>query len=360
MKKSMSRLAPTRDGPPETDRLGRPLANLRLSVTDRCNLRCSYCMPEEDYKWLPREDVLTFEELARLVGAFCDAGVRKVRLTGGEPLLRRDLEVLVDLLAGNPLVEDLALTTNAVLLEEKAPLLKEAGLGRLTISLDTLDRERYRWFTRRDELGRVLAGIRAAHAAGFRGTKLNTVVMRGVNDDELPRIVDFAREHDLEARFIEYMDVGGATRWSPEEVVPRDEILSLLEAGVGPVRALERRNTGEEAAPAERFEIESSCGRQRIGVIASQTAPFCRTCDRSRVTADGMWYHCLYAHLGTDLRRPLRAGATLAALSERIRRIWGLREDRGAEERALLAERGSVPGEALRRDPHLEMHTRGG
>jgi len=336
------------------DTLGRALGNLRVSVTDRCNLRCGYCMPEADYVWLPRAQLLSFEELARLIDAFVALGVARVRLTGGEPLLRRDLDQLVGLLAAREGVRDLALTTNGILLGEQAEGLKRAGLGRLTVSLDSLDRARFETLTRRDELPRVLAGLDAAREAGFRGTKLNTVVMRGVNDDELTAIVAFARERDLEPRFIEYMDVGGATRWNADEVVPRAEILARLERDLGPLEPLPAR----ASAPAERFRLADGL---ELGVIASTTAPFCGSCDRSRLTADGQFFTCLYAPDGTDLRGPLRAGASTAELAARILGIWRERADRGAEERLGLGARGALVGaSALRRDPHREMHTRGG
>jgi len=338
------------------DTLGRPLRNLRLSVTDRCNLRCSYCMPEKEYTWLPRADLLSFEELARLVDVFSGLGVDKVRITGGEPLLRRDLVVLVRLLAGKPEIRDLALTTNGILLPDLATGLREAGLGRLTISLDTLDPERYRQLTRRDDLERALLGIRAAHDAGFRGTKINTVVMRGVNDDELVPLLDYARAEELELRFIEYMDVGGATQWSADAVVSRAEILERLAHHYGGIEA--EPVARDASAPAERFRLPDGT---RFGVIASTTAPFCGSCDRSRLTADGMWFTCLYAPDGTDLRAPLRAGAELEELRARILGLWSERKDRGAEERLGLEVRDKLASKGvLRAHPHLEMHTRGG
>src|SRR5918996_2970210 len=216
------------------DALHRPLRNLRLSVTDRCNLRCSYCMPEPDYVWLPREDILQFEEIETLVDVFTSLGVDKVRLTGGEPLLRRDLPVLIRRLASRPAIRDLAMTTNGVLLASQAKILRDAGLHRLTVSLDTLRPDRFRSLTRFDELDRVLAGISAA-APLFPGLKLDTVVIRGVNDDELVDLIEFARTHHAEVRFIEYMDVGGATHWSMPRVMSRREILQRLEAHYGPI-----------------------------------------------------------------------------------------------------------------------------
>ena len=349
---------------PVLDTLGRPLRSLRVSVTDRCNLRCLYCMPEEEYVWLPRQELLSFEELARLVGIFTSLGVSRIRLTGGEPLLRRDLDRLVRMLAEHPGIEDLALTTNGVLLTEQADALKQAGLGRVTISLDTLRPERFREMTRRDDHARVLQGIAAAARAGFTGTKLDAVIVRGVNDDELADLIECGRAHNAEVRFIEYMDVLGATQWSMTKVTSRDEMLEQLERRYGKITALEEGG----AAPASRYRLPDGTV---FGIIASTTAPFCRSCDRSRVTADGMWYRCLYATAGTDLRGLLRSGTNGSAASHtaatlRIAQVitdaWTQRDDRGAERRKAEHVRTAafVTLDELRRNPHLEMHTRGG
>jgi len=243
------------------DALDRPLRNLRLSVTDRCNLRCQYCMPEEEYVWLPRNDVLTFEEMDRLVDVFADLGVDKVRLTGGEPLLRRDLDRLVRLLAANPRIRDLAMTTNGVLLAEQAPALRAAGLRRLNISLDTLRPERFERLTRRPGHDRVLEGISAARAAGFVGTRIDSVVLRGVNDDELLDLLAYGETVGAEVRFIEYMDVGGATRWSPGDVVSRDEIV----ARIGAVRGAPQPLPNDGTQPAQRWRLPDGTifGRSR-------------------------------------------------------------------------------------------------
>jgi cyclic pyranopterin phosphate synthase len=334
------------------DTFDRPLRNLRLSVTDRCNLRCQYCMPEEEYVWLPRDDVLSFEEMGCLVDVFADLGVDKVRLTGGEPLLRRNLDRLVRLLAANPRIRDLAMTTNGVLLAEQAAALRAAGLGRITVSLDTLREDRFKALTRRDTHARVLEGIEAV--SGWPGLKLDTVVMRGVNDDELADLVEYASRVSAEVRFIEYMDVGGATNWSIQRVVSRAEMLTSLEARYGTIVPIQE----ESSAPADRFRLPD--GRV-FGIISSTTQPFCRSCDRSRLTADGLWYLCLYAVRGTDLRQPLRAGASQEELRALIRSTWQGRRDRGAEARLATPERQPLIqiGE-LKRDPHLEMHTRGG
>lgn len=323
-------------------------------MTDRCNLRCTYCMPEEEYVWLPRDDLLTYEEIGALVSALTEVGVDRVRLTGGEPLTRADLPVLVRMLAAQPALRDLALTTNGVLLADHARALREAGLRRLTVSLDTLRPERFRALTGRDTHARVLAGVDAALAAGFVGLKLDTVVMRGQNDDELVDLLAFAREIGAEVRFIEYMDVGGATRWSPQAVVSRAEMLAAIAAAHGPAEPVGARGS----APAEQLRLRDGTV---FGIIASTTAPFCRACDRARLTADGVFYPCLYARAGLDLRAPLRAGAARTDIAEQVARAWTARADRGAEERLLASDRGPIiPVEALRRDPHLEMHTRGG
>jgi GTP 3',8-cyclase len=336
------------------DTHGRPLRNLRVSVTDRCNLRCAYCMPEEDYVWLPREAILHFEEISRLVDVFIGLGVDKVRLTGGEPLLRRDVPALIRLLAAKPALRDLAITTNGVLLAEQAAALRAAGLHRVTISLDTLQPARFAALTRRTTHARVLEGIRSVPRAGFTGTKLDTVVMRGVNDDELADLIEFGKMVPAEVRFIEYMDVGGATRWSMDQVVSRAEMLERLARRYGGVEPIVEEST----APADRYRLPDGTV---FGVIASTTAPFCADCDRSRLTADGMWYLCLYALAGVDLRAPLRAGASDEELAATITGRWRARTDRGAEQRLALRDRSpllQIGG--LKQDPHLEMHTRGG
>ncbi len=339
---------------PPIDLLGRLLRNLRLSVTDRCNLRCQYCMPEDEYVWLPREELLTFEELRDLAGIFSELGVDKVRLTGGEPLLRKDLPVLVRMLAQNPQITDLALTTNGVLLAEQAEALRAAGLHRITVSLDTLRADRFKLLTRRDAHAQVLRGIEAARQAGFRRLKLDTVVVRGVNEDELAELVEFGKQVGAEVRFIEYMDVGGATRWSPYKVFTRAEMLEALSRRYGRIEPIVEDST----APAERFLLPDGTV---FGIIASTTTPFCRRCDRSRLTADGLWYLCLYAREGIDLRRPIRNADSREEIKATILSVWQKRADRGAEERKVQGVRGVFVGiEQLRRDPHLEMHTRGG
>lgn len=336
------------------DRFGRPLRNLRISVTDRCNLRCRYCMPEAEYVWLPRSSILSFEEIDRLAGIFAGLGVSKIRLTGGEPLLRHDLPTLVSILARREAIRDLALTTNGVLLAREAAALQAAGLRRVTVSLDTLRPERMQDFARSHRHADVIAGIDGAIAAGFAPLKLNTVVIRGYNDDEVLDLLEFARERGAEPRFIEYMDVGGATTWSMEQVVSQRELLDIVARRLGPVEPL----VESAWAPAERFALRDGTV---FGVIASTTAPFCRTCDRGRLTADGTFLLCLYGEDGLDLRQLLRAGASDEEIAGRITDTWTRRTDRGAEERRGLADRGILHGIAsLRADPRREMHTRGG
>jgi len=338
---------------PVQDLLGRPLRNLRLSVTDRCNLRCSYCMPEAEYAWLPRHDILQFEEMSRLVDVFARAGVDRVRLTGGEPLLRRDLPELVRMIAEKQAIRDLALTSNGVMLEEHARSLHHAGLHRLTVSLDTLRADRFQALTRFDSLSQVLAGIDEA-VKYFDHIKLDSVIMRGTNDDELVPLLEYARRIRAEVRFIEYMDVGGATQWSRDRVMSRQDMLTALGREYGPIAAIVENTS----APADRFRLPDGT---IFGIISSTTAPFCSSCDRSRLTADGMWYRCLYATAGTDLRTPLRAGASPDDLLELLTREWTARADRGAEERLAVRDRTPlVPASSLKKNPHLEMHTRGG
>ncbi len=310
-------------------------------------------MPEQEYVWLPRADVLRFEEISRLADVFIGCGIDKIRITGGEPLLRRDLPALVRMLSDKGRLEDLALTTNGVLLARMAPALREAGLHRVTVSLDTLLPDRFTALTRLRAHGEVLDGIRAAREA-FGEVKLDAVVIRGINDDEIVPLMRYAQANDAEIRFVEYMDVGGATDWAIEKVVSRREILEVLAAAYGPIDELRE----ESSAPAQRFRLQDGTV---FGVIASTTTPFCRTCDRSRLTADGVWYRCLYATKGTDLRAPLRTGASDDDIRMIVERDWRARDDRGAERRLEERDRATfVSRDTLRADPHLEMHTRGG
>ena len=334
------------------DTLGRPMGSLRISVIDRCDLRCAYCMPEEDYTWLPTKEILSFDEIEILVDAFTQLGVNKVRITGGEPLLRRNLPDLVERLAGRLGVQDLAMTTNATQLAKWAEPLRRAGLERITISLDSLQPERFASLTRRHALDQVLDGIRAA--AGYPNLKINTVVMRGFNDDEVPALIEFGKEVGAQVRFIEYMDVGGATRWSMQKVFSRADILRCLEDRYGPVEVDGKQGVD----PAQRFRLSDGT---RFGIIASVTEPFCRACDRSRLTADGIWYLCLYATEGVNLAQLLRQGASHQEVVEVLQKTWSQRRDRGAEVRREVPTREVLyQVDDLRRDPHREMHTRGG
>ena len=336
------------------DRLGRPLRNIRLSVTDRCNLRCHYCMPESEYNWLPQEHILRFEEISELVDVFAELGVDRLHITGGEPLLRRELYKLIHLLAKKPQIRDIALTTNGVLLADHTQALLTAGLHRITISLDTLHPDRFKLLTGQDLHQQVLKGIEAAGRTGFRELKINTLVLRGTNDDELINMIEYGKSVGAEVRFIEYMDVGGATRWSYDMVFSRTAILDKLTKHYGPITPV----MVEDSSPSVRFRLSDGT---RFGIIASTTAPFCHACNRSRLTADGLWYLCLYANSGTDLRQLLRSGASKDEIKSIIARTWRWRQDHGAEERLQLNKRGPLYqiGE-LRSDPHLEMHTRGG
>ncbi len=335
---------------------GRSLGDLRVSVTDKCNLRCNYCMPEEEYTWLPKQSLLTFDEINTLVDVFSDLGVAKIRLTGGEPLMRRDLHVLVSYLAGKPSIHDLAMTTNGVLLAQHLPALHDAGLRRVTVSLDTMQAQRFRTLTRRDDHKHVIGSLRSVAGAGFVGTKIDTVVMRGFNDDELPDILEFGKTVAAEVRFIEYMDVGGATQWSTNKVMSRAHMLDALRARYGSVEAM--TPAAGETAPAARFMLPDGT---TFGIISSTTEPFCSTCNRARLTADGTLYLCLYAEKGLDLRTPLRDGASHQELVEIVRNVWSHRGDRGAEVRLKQHNRHSfVPIQQLKNDTRLEMHTRGG
>jgi len=332
----------------------RPLRSLRLSVTDRCNLRCSYCMPEDQYVWLPRHQLLDFDEASRLVGVFSSLGVDRVRITGGEPLLRRGLPLLVAKLAELPRIADIALTTNGILLARQVRELRSAGLHRLTVSLDTLRPERFKELSRSNRLADVLSGIDAARSSGFEKLKIDAVILRGVNDDELGNLLDYGKRIGAEVRFIEYMDVGGATRWRPEQTVDCHTLLKTIGQRHGPPEPLAERNN----APAQRFRLPDGT---TFGIISSNTNPFCGNCNRSRLTADGIWLHCLYATRGIDLKTLLRDGHSDEQLRELISDAWQQRRDRGAEQRhGFGTDRQPLSAETLRQDTHLEMHTRGG
>jgi cyclic pyranopterin phosphate synthase len=321
---------------PILDRLARPLCDLRISVTDRCNLRCGYCMPREvfgrDFAFLDRSELLSFEEIERIARLAAGEGVRKIRLTGGEPLLRRGLPRLVAMLAGIAGIEDLALTTNATLLSADAQELAEAGLHRVTVSLDALEQEAFSSMSdTRLPVGRVLAGIDAAYAAGLCPVKVNVVVRRGVNDHCVVEMAEHFRGRPEVLRFIEYMDVGESNGWCLEQVVPASEILAAI-AARWPLRELPATRYGEVAS---RWAYHDGAGE--IGVIHSVTQPFCTGCTRARLSADGRLYTCLFASDGHDLRALLRGGASDAELAARLREIWVGRADRYSELRGTPA-----------------------
>jgi cyclic pyranopterin phosphate synthase len=314
------------------DALGRPLHDLRVSVTDRCNFRCAYCMPRDvydrDHVYLPREDILTFEEIERLVRVFAELGVAKVRLTGGEPLLRHDLDRLVAKVASVDAISDVAMTTNGSTLARHAQALADAGLDRVTVSLDAVDDTSFRGAADVDfPVARVLEGIDAAKDAGLTPVKINTVVRKGLNDDALVDIAGAFRGTGHIVRFIEYMDVGSSNDWKMEDVVKADEILAAI-SDEWPLDPIDPNYPGEVVA---RWRYRD--GQGEIGVISSVSQPFCGECTRLRLSADGSIYTCLFASSGTDLRDPLRSGSTDAELIEIITGVWEKRSDRYSEER---------------------------
>ena len=335
------------------DRLGRPLRDLRISVTDRCNFRCPYCMPQEvfgrDYQFLPRDEILRFEEIARLASVFVELGVRKLRITGGEPTVRRGLPELVAMLAalrtpdGEPL--DLALTTNGSALRALARPLADAGLRRVTVSLDSLDDETFRRMNGVDfPVAKVLDGIDAAVGAGLGPVKVNVVLKRGENDGGILDLAGWARDAGYVLRFIEYMDVGTTNGWRLDEVVPAMDVIETISTR-WPLEAAAPSYTGEVA---ERWRYIDGAGE--IGVIASVTRPFCGDCTRARISAEGKLYTCLFSAIGHDLRGPMRAGQSDAELADLVAGIWGARDDRYSERRAAATERL----------PKIEMFALGG
>ena len=313
-----------------TDTLNRPLRDLRISVTDRCNFRCVYCMPKEvfgpDFQFLPATQLLTFEEITRLARIFIADGVEKIRLTGGEPLVRRDIEKLVEMLARLDGLRDLTLTTNGSLLARKARALKDAGLNRITVSLDSLDNA---VFTAMNDVNfpveRVLEGIEVARAVGLAPIKINMVVKRGVNDHSVVDMARYFHNTGYILRFIEYMDVGNTNGWRLDDVVPAAEIIRMIDAEL-PLEPVERNYRGEVA---NRYRYKDGGGE--IGVIASVTQPFCGDCTRARLSSEGLLYTCLFAGLGHDLRALLRGGKSDEEIAEVLRKVWRRREDRYSE-----------------------------
>ena len=334
------------------DTYNRSVKDLRISVTDRCNFRCTYCMPFDEYTWIEKAEILSFEEITRLAGLFVQLGVEKVRLTGGEPLVRRDLEKLVSKLSSLSSLKDLCLTTNGSLLGEKVEALKTAGLKRINVSLDTLDPEKFRRMTKRGDLAKVLEGLFAAKSYGLHPIKINAVIERGVNDDDIINLVEFSRENEFAIRFIEYMDVGNSNNWTSEKLVSKKEILEMVNVHF-PLKEVGR---GGGSAPSVDYEFVD--GRGDLGVIASVTEPFCSTCTRARLTADGKLVTCLFSHIGHDLKALLRNGSTDEEISEVIAAIWKKRRDRYSDERleALLSSTGYDP----RHHKKIEMITLGG
>lgn len=317
------------------DQLNRPLRDLRISVTDRCNFRCPYCMPaevfHERYQFLERQRILNYEEIARLTRIIVRCGAVKLRLTGGEPLLRQEIEKLISMLAAIAGVEDLALTTNGVLLPQKAHAIRTAGLQRLTVSLDSLDDAVFRQMNgNRAGVQEVLAGIEAAKAAGFMGIKINCVVQRGVNDDSVVDLARWCRDEGHTLRFIEYMDVGTMNGWRVEDLVPAREIAAKIDA-VFPLERVQRNYASETAL---RFQYRDGAGE--IGIIASVTMPFCGDCSRMRLSPEGQIFTCLFASEGVDLKVALRDGASDAELEAIIRGTWQQRSDRYSEIRSSV------------------------
>ena len=335
--------------PVSPDRLGRRLHDLRISVTDRCNFRCVYCMPIEvfgrDATFVPRAELLTYEEMARLAGIFVSLGVEKLRITGGAPLVRRDLADFAAMLAAIPGARDLALTTNGSALARLARPLADAGLRRVTVSLDSLDQATFSRMSGADfPVSRVLAGIRAARDAGLVPVKVNAVVRRGLNDADVVPLARWARDEGLTVRFIEYMDVGHSNGWKLDDVVSADEILDTI-ASLWPIEPLGPTAPGEVATRWRYVD-----GRGELGVIASVTRPFCGGCTRARISAVGELYTCLFASRGTDLRSLVRGGASDTAIGDAIRRTWAVRDDRYSELRSAETES----------QPRVEMFAIGG
>ena len=334
------------------DTLQRPVKDLRISVTDRCNFRCTYCMPLDDYDWLDKSEVLTFEEITRLARLFIRLGVEKIRLTGGEPLARRDLEQLIQSLSGLDGLRDLCLTTNGSTLAEKAQALKAAGLRRLNVSLDSLKPERFRRMTKRGDLQKVLRGLFVAKEYGFSPIKINAVIERGVNDDEIIDLVTFSLEQGFAIRFIEFMDVGNANHWQSDTIVPKQEILDIINTRF-PLREVGRKGG---SAPAVDYQCVDGSGD--IGVIASVTEPFCASCTRARLTADGRLVTCLFANTGHNLKVLLRGGASDDTLLGMLQKVWLQRTDRYSEER--LAALRSGAGYDPKEHKKIEMIRLGG
>jgi cyclic pyranopterin phosphate synthase len=321
------------------DRLQRPLKDLRISVTDRCNFRCTYCMPLDKYEWIAKSLILSFEEIERLAGLFARLGVEKIRLTGGEPMLRHELELLVAKLSAVEGIREVCLTTNGTNLAEKCCLLKAAGLDRINVSVDTLDPKKFKAVTKRGDLDEVLRGLMAAKDCGLSPIKINAVIEKGVNDDEILALAEFARDHGFGMRFIEYMDVGNANNWTETRLVPKRKILETIR------QKYELRELGRENDRAPAVDYEYTDGGGDLGIIASVTEPFCGSCSRARLTADGKLVTCLFSDRGFDLRPLLRGSASDKQILEALAGVWGARTDRYSEQRwvALQSSNGYQP-----------------
>jgi len=333
------------------DALGRSLKDLRISVTDRCNFRCSYCMPLDKYEWIDRREILTFEEITRLADLFVRLGVEEIRLTGGEPLLRHNLDFLVRQISQIRGLKDLSLTTNAYFLKEQAEALAQAGLSRINVSLDTIHSEKFKMMTRSDDLGRVLAGLEEAARCGLHPIKINSVIERGVNDADIPELVEYARKNGFQIRFIEYMDVGNSNNWVSEKMVAKGEILEIIHK----LFPLEEGGRNDDSAPSVDYKFRDGIGN--IGVIASVTEPFCEGCTRARLTADGKLVLCLFSDKGFDLKHLIRQGATDEDLLEAIRAQWRARRDRYSEERLEAMNSGEYKPDSKKK---IEMISLGG
>lgn len=335
------------------DTFQRPVKDLRISVTDRCNFRCTYCMPLDDYDWLAKSEILTFEEITRLARLFVQLGVEKIRLTGGEPLARRDLERLVASLSAIDGLRDICLTTNGSTLAEKAAVLKAAGLRRINVSLDSLKPDRFRQITKRGDLKKVLNGLFVAKEQGFSPIKINAVIERGMNDDEIIDLVAFSREHGFAIRFIEFMDVGNVNHWQSDKIVSKQEIIHTISTRF-PLQEIGRKGGN---APSVDYQCVDGAGGD-IGVIASVTEPFCSSCTRARLTADGRLVTCLFANTGHNLKVLLRGGMTDEKLLDVLRNVWLQRKDRYSEER--LAALHSTTGYDPKEHRKIEMISLGG
>lgn len=333
------------------DALGRPLKDIRISVTDRCNFRCRYCMPLDQYEWIDRREILSFEEITRLANLFVQLGVEEIRITGGEPLLRHGLESLVAQLAKLEGLRDLSLTTNASLLHEKAAVLARSGLKRINVSLDTINPDKFRMMTRRDDLANVLEGLASAAANGLNPIKINSVIERGINESDILEIVEFARRNGYSIRFIEYMDVGNSNNWVSEKMVSKKEIIDRIHARY----PLEEAGRSDLSAPAVDYRFLDGIGT--VGVIASITEPFCRGCTRARLTADGKLVLCLFADQSHDLKKMMRAGASDKDLLDFIRSVWSERKNRYSEERLEAMNSGEYQPGSHRK---IEMISLGG